>query len=201
MFGQRSFFFQHMWPKNGRKEVASLLAHVSVYQCAVQYPFQVLWQSLLFGSTTATAWRSNACIIAQTMSNCFSFSIFQRCVFCVFCLRCLLVDCRRGSPFGPPFGIPYLFLNFSHCLHTFCTQCSRRWGSSGVRVYLLCKEASKRSPFFRQYEMGSHTIQAREFAIFPSKLVYKGRQTRVSTLPGHPRPFENCFSNQIENAF
>lgn len=36
--------------------------------------------------------RSNACIIAQTMSNCFSFSIFQ----CFF--RCLLVDCR-GSQF------------------------------------------------------------------------------------------------------
>lgn len=148
--------------------------------------------------------RSNACIIAQTMSNCFSFSIFQ----CFF--RCLLVDCRGSQFFFSPLicSLPtfsYLFLNFSHCLHTFCTQC---FGL--VSVYLLCKEASKRSlfhnfsPFFRQYEMGStqyiyiYIYMCASVCHFPSKLVYKGRQTQPI------RPLFSAllsFRTEIENAF
>lgn len=85
--------------------------------------------------------RSNACIIAQTMSNCFSFSIFQ----CFF--RCLLVDCR-GSQFfffATHLFAPHVFLLvfefftlFAYILHSVFR--------AGVRIFVM-QRGLKALPF------------------------------------------------------
>lgn len=159
--------------EEGRKSVLLL------FSVCVQYPLGVLWSPFLFGA--ATVRRSNACIIAQTMSNCFSFCIYHfSAAFFVFLFRCLLVDCSPHSPRFPLLVFEFFTL-FAYILHSLFR------GGRVVSVYLLCKEASKRSrssPFFRQYESERGRV-----CHFPSKLVYKGRQTqcRLSFSPAFTR--------------
>lgn len=164
MFGQGFFFFQHMWPGKKRKEGSRF----SVRPCAcVSVCSAISFSSPLAVPFIWLCYCHCHChrLAQQCVYNCSDneqlFFIFHFSAMCFLCFlfRCLLVDCRRGRP----------LLGFLTCFwifHIVCIHFALSVPGGGAqrcpRSYLLCKEASKRSPFFRQYEMGSHTQYRRE---------------------------------------